>query len=319
MKRVQAVILDKDGTLVNGTRAVLRAPHFMRYLEQLSVPYIILSNTGTKTPVKVAQSVGQALGVPIPSTRVLTARSMMSEAVLQNAEGFSKIFELEDHDALGKLPFPEDALHISPSEACIAVYTDGKLDKYAETLTRIGAWLASGATLWMTSSDSTVTVCSSDGKRTYQQPGPGAILQTLKEMVRKSPCPGKARFPCKVFGKGGTSDEGVGKQAMRMLQDQGFHGSADQVWMIGDRFDTDVKIGRCNGWSTCLVETGCHTEADANSFPQYRTNFVASDVMDVCGIKEHWLERVQEWLHSLFLLGIPRRIQSAPDLTLLGS
>ena len=65
---------------------------------------------------------------------------------------------------------------------------------------------------------------------------------------------------------------------MAMLRAQGYDGDRAHVLMVGDRIDTDVRIGRRNGWSTCLVESGCHTEADLATFPGTSTDLVAKDV-----------------------------------------
>lgn len=63
-----------------------------------------------------------------------------------------------------------------------------------------------------------------------------------------------------------------------MLREQGFNGNDHDVIIVGDRFDTDVRAGAQNGWSTCLVESGCHTLGDRRAFPTDVTDYVAENV-----------------------------------------
>ena len=41
-----------------------------------------------------------------------------------------------------------------------------------------------------------------------------------------------------------------------MLREQGHSGNLDEVMIIGDRFDTDIRAGLSVGIQTCLVLTG---------------------------------------------------------------
>ena len=66
---------------------------------------------------------------------------------------------------------------------------------------------------------------------------------------------------------------------MARLAQQGFAGSPRAVVMVGDRIDTDARGAR-HGWTTCLVETGCHTAADR--FPE-SADLVAADLRALVG------------------------------------
>ena len=131
-----------------------------------------------------------------------------------------------------------------------------------------------------------------------------------------------------------------------MLRAQGFAGAPCDVVMVGDRFDTDVRAGVRHGWSTCLVESGCHTlAAHAALFPADVASSVAASVAELARQRDPTLAEavgdlvrealrraprsafVADWiggklrtvgraLDETLRLGDvpPRRIRSLPDL-----
>tara|TARA_B110001450_G_C17341356_1_gene367644 strand:- start:9 stop:386 length:378 start_codon:yes stop_codon:yes gene_type:complete len=122
---------------------------------------------------------------------------------------------------------------------------------------------------------------------------------------------------------------------MSRLRMQGFEGAAREVTMVGDRLDTDVRTGRNNGWSTCLVETGCHRERDTPQFPEDVADMIASNVQDLTHSRPNTVREVisdlmrdvvhyaphgrpvAEWIAQRMLrrtnVGLTRRIHSNPQ------
>ena len=102
-------------------------------------------------------------------------------------------------------------------------------------------------------------------------------------------------------GKGGN----VGAQymmqtAIGMLQAQGHSGNLDEIMMVGDRFDTDVRGGLSVGISTCLVLTGCHNMSCEKFYRADPTAFYADSVETLtpreAGPRAEEAERTQEQL-----------------------
>ena len=52
------------------------------------------------------------------------------------------------------------------------------------------------------------------------------------------------------------------------------------VWMVGDRLDSDVALGRSNGWTTILVLTGATSESDAVD-AEPRPDHIVASIADV--------------------------------------
>jgi len=111
----------------------------------------------------------------------------------------------------------------------------------------------------------------------FPLPGPGMFAAMMHKLMYPH---GKSSVAC--AGKGGNKGgKYMMEQARRMLMEQGHSGSPDEIMMVGDRFDTDVRAGLSAKFLTCLVTSGCHG-VEAQQY--YRTNpahFHASGVGDL--------------------------------------
>lgn len=268
-----AYVFDKDGTLVTDGEAVEGARTFLQELHDDGTPYAILSNTGELDGERATRKLSATLGIEIPAGRVCTARDHMRETLLRQPSPFARIYTV----GCGVDDWPPLRYHDAPpddaSDVCVAVFSDGYLPEFCLAVMAIGAWVTRGAHLWVTSSDESVATRASDG-RAVLRPGPGAIVQAVRCVV---PRPMRR---VRTFGKGGD-DPTLAESVLEVLHRQGFRGSPRDVLMVGDRFDTDVRAGRRCGWSTCLVESGCHTLEDARMYPADVADTVASSIGDL--------------------------------------
>ena len=269
-----AVVLDKDGTLLNGSVPIPGATELLSRLKADGTPFVILSNTGMASGADATRALSTLLGVELPDGCVCTARDHL-EAMLLEADGFDRVIRLcdegrEERPSSSSCSIPEVDGAAAP-RVCIALFSDGAIPDFCETASRVAAWVRHGAHLWCTSSDTSLGTLQSGGLR----PGPGVFLYAVRSLVSDS-----SRI--RVVGKGGNDDRGFADCAMRALRAQGYRGTNRRVMVVGDRFDTDVRIGRCYGWSTCLVESGCHThDMHATLFPSDVADAVASSVRDL--------------------------------------
>jgi ribonucleotide monophosphatase NagD (HAD superfamily) len=329
-----AYVLDKDGTLVHHDEAIDGARALLQRFEDEGTPYVVLSNTGEKSAAQVAAALSATIGAPIAEARVRTARQALEE-VLARTDAFD-VVRVVGVPPPGYAPF--DAREAPPADAtraCVALFSDGAIDDYAATATAVGTWLAAGAQLWATSADGSVAARDPRTKAIVRRPGPGAFLGVVRAVAEDA--------QIVVFGK--ESDPSAGTATMAKLRAQGFKGAPRDVMMVGDRFDTDVRAGVRHGWSTCLVESGCHTEAHAALFPSDVASRVAASVAELARQRDPTLaetvgdlvretlrqvprsSHVAEWIGTrlrragraiddALLIGDrpPRRIRSLPDL-----
>ena len=116
---------------------------------------------------------------------------------------------------------------------------------------------------------------------TFPSPGPGMYVEMLKKsMPPAAHLSSGVRTFCS--GKGGN----VGRKymvdkAIEMLVSQGHSGERDQIMIVGDRFDTDVRAGVLAGIKSCLLESGAHTLAMADEFP---TDLPSWTLQDIAGM-----------------------------------
>lgn len=268
-----AFVLDKDGTLVHHGEAIPGAADFITRLDSLHLPYVIMSNTGERDNRQVAEDLGGTLGVRILPSRIHTAKECLTD-VLASAS-FDKIFTIGRHDLPGCGALPSiDSLKDLPgsSKICLALFSDGLLEDFCQTLTVAAHLLLHmGATLYATSADATITRSLPCGTR-VSRPGPGVFVASLRTM-------GVPEERIRILGKG--HDPSMATRAMHMLREQGYTGPAQGIVVVGDRFDTDVRAGGFHGWSTCLVESGCHTIEQQPLYPSDVADAVAASVRDL--------------------------------------
>lgn len=300
-----AFVLDKDGTLVNGGVAVEGATETIHYLNRTNTPYLILSNTGERTNDEVAGDLSSLLGVVVPTDRVLTARTHMIEEMQYSTR---RVRTIGRHDARWQPFLNGEEIPDCCKDVCLAIFSDGDVSDYVETITRAALWIKRGAEVIASSCDSTLTTVRDGVVQT--RPGPGVFLNALSTVS-------DILVPHHVFGKPSTS---IGSCVMSLLKRQGFSGSSRRVLMVGDRLDTDVRLGNTHRWSTCLVESGCHVHSEhAPQFPKDQACSIAHNLRDV--IQHH--QSLEKWdafvtdvvSHQIprIRLGLPpRRIRSVP-------
>ena len=354
-----AYVLDKDGTLLNQHRPIEGASEFLSHLKSHNIPFVILTNTGEKTPAQVVSSLTKVLGLPehaVEEGHIITAR----QVVLQKAHEstcFHRMFVLgkiedDDYELFDwRRTVPKDA-----SGMCLLFLSDGMIDNFVRVAECVGKWIRNGACLWASSADDSISTASG-----AKRPGPGAFLASVRCLLSSD----ESLSRIHIFGKGGNHTTEMSEQVMQRLREQGFQGTPRQVLAVGDRFDCDVSFGKTAGWSTCLVETGCHQLADAARFRKLVADRVATSVGDLMYLedesrpdtsaprsllaqvirtahcvatcieeetrqwRQEWLETLLDRLHGLVerldqsardtMTGPPQRVQSCPDLTELPS
>jgi len=104
-------------------------------------------------------------------------------------------------------------------------------------------------------------------------PGPGMFVNLLKTSMLE-----QAR--CYCCGKGGNAGRRyMMDRAIQMLIEQGHSGKRDEIMIVGDRFDTDIRAGTFAGIKSCLLESGAHTLDNADQFPTDIPSFAADSII----------------------------------------
>lgn len=262
------------------------AKESLEYLIKCEIPFLILSNTGEKTSEEMLQKLEATLDIKIAPCHVLTSRDCMCDALRGKNFTSVKFLSRRDLSLPVDFPFQERFECIPPREdetqTAIALFSDGFLENYIETIQYVALYLIQGATLYCTSSDLTISNCINGVE--IDEAGPGLIIHNLRQLLRNKH-PNVLKNIC-ILGKGGTQNDLV-EQAFRMLKIQGFEGDFNSISFVGDRYDTDIRSGCIFGAKTVLVETGCHKSSNQHEFPEDIADYVASSLSEIIKCHEN--------------------------------
>jgi len=170
-----------------------------------------------------------------------------------------------------------------PPRCAVVFFHDGEVAGWSdELLTSMTILLHFGADFIYTAEDPVnPSIDSRYPGMTFPMPGPGMFVEMLKKSM---PPAAHTASGVRTFcsGKGGN----VGRKfmidrAIEMLRSQGHSGDREQIMIVGDRFDTDVRAGVLAGIKSCLLESGAHTLEMADEFP---TDLPSWTLQDIAGM-----------------------------------
>ena len=221
------VVLDLDGCLYVGREPVPGTAEALWEMRRRGFQIVLATNNSTRTPEAVAGRVGEITGFPVSPDLVVTsgmaAGSMLSpedQPVLVVGEAGLRL----TLEAAG-LRLTEDAAEA----ATVVVGLDRRFDY--ERLTKAMQAVLLGSRLVATNEDPTFPT---DG---VPVPGAGAIVAAVE-------------------GGSGAAAEYAGKPHPPMRRVISHRLGPGPTWVVGDRPETDLALGKAEGWTTVLVLTG---------------------------------------------------------------
>jgi len=286
-----AYVLDKDGTLVTEGRAVPGAAALLAHVAERRLPCVVLSNTGERSGAAAGRDLVRLLEGCVAVPPVLTAHDHL-EALLLACDTAATAIRTVGRGApahSGWIPLAEHRPASTGPHVIVACFSDGCIDEFHAHVTAAAHLVQQGAQLWMTSADGSLV--AADGTR---RPGPGVFLAAVEMTLGRTLREDQLR----VVGKGGA--QGSFEAAARAcLMAQGFCGDPHEVVMVGDRFDTDIRTGVRQGWTTCLVESGCHRlDQHGKLYPADVADMVAQSVGDLAA-KQHAAGDIRDFVRDL--------------------
>jgi 4-nitrophenyl phosphatase len=254
---IKSLIIDLDGVLYRGSKAIAGADEFVAFLQRERIPFLLLTNNSTCTPGQYVTKLAQ-MGISVKEGDILTSAQATALYLEKIAPPGAKVY-----------PIGEEGLQVALQEKgytfaergadFVVVGMDRQLTyeklKIATLLIRGGAKFIG--------SNPDKTFPSEEGII----PGNGAILAALEAATGVAPFvvgkPEPAIFDLAL------ARMGVGKE-----------GAA----VVGDRLDTDVLGGRRAGLSTILVLSG------ATSWQELENSSIQPDLVfeDVRQLYEVW-------------------------------
>ena len=225
-------LLDMDGVLYHGRRAVPGAADFIRRVNAAGTPYLCITNHACYSPRALARRLA-GMGIAVPASRILT--SGLATAAWLRGQGARRVF------AIGERPF-QAALAAAGIEADSArpTHVVVALDRRVtyERLATAARHILRGAVFVGTNPDPSYP--------TEAGPAPecGFYLAALERMTGRAPI---------IIGKPAPHLFRIGADTLGL--------PPARLTMVGDRLDTDIRGAQRLGIRAVLVLSGSTTSA----------------------------------------------------------
>ncbi len=257
-KRYKAYIFDQDGTLYLGDQVLPGAAETIAELRASGSRTIFLSNNPTKTRAQYAEKL-TGLGIPTGIEDVVNSSFVMVQWLLSNAPE-SRLFVIGEAALMGELKAAGFVLTEIAEEIDIVIASFDRTFTYRKLQIAYDA-IKQGARFMATNPDRFCPTPSGG------EPDCAAIIAAVEA------CTG---VPCEpVVGKPSPI---MVNTIMDILQLP----PSDCI-MVGDRLETDIRMGVEAGMDTCLVLTGDATRA-ALAASGLNPTYVLEEIRDLLDV-----------------------------------
>lgn len=240
-KHYDGYFIDLDGTIYQGTTQFPSGKRFIERLKQTDADYLFVTNNSTKTPDDVARNLTENHDIPTTPDRIYTSAMAIADYLtdLPDVKRILVIGEIGLQEALLAKGF--ELVDEAPADA-VAIGLDRHITY--EKLAQATLAIQQGAHFIATNIDTNLP--SERG----MLPGAGALIAALQTATHKTPI---------IVGKPETL---IMQGALTRTKL-----TADQVIMVGDYYQTDIKAGLNAGIDTLLVYSGVSTKAEVQAKP----------------------------------------------------
>jgi len=236
------IIFDMDGVIYRGNRPIEGAREVIEYLKDNGIPFVFLTNNSTRTPRMYREKL-LSMGIDVPEGRIVTSGLATRLYMARHMEP-GKIF------VIGGKGLHEEMENLGWGKVCIEECREGRWREVEHVVVGLDPGLTyeklkygtlairNGASFIGTNPDTTYP--AEEGL----YPGAGAIIASLRASTEREPL---------IIGK---PNEPVYEVVREKL------GEVDEIWMVGDRLDTDVAFAKRFGMKAIMVLTGVSTLED---------------------------------------------------------
>lgn len=245
-------LIDMDGVIYRGSEAIPGAADFVGYLQQEGIPYLFLTNNSAYTPLDVVVKL-RKFGIETSVEHVYTSALATAEFV-HRQKPHGTAYVIGEGGLLTALH--EVGYAISREAPDYVIVGEGRVPTF-EMMEIAHRLIEGGAGLISTNAD---TWCPTDAG---PRPGCGAIVAMLEAATgRKAYHVGK---PNPFMMRAARKRIGL---------------STDEVIMIGDTMETDIRGATDLGFRSILVLSGSTSIDSLRSYP-YRPTLVVNSVAEL--------------------------------------
>jgi 5'-nucleotidase len=252
MHKLKNYMTDMDGVLIKGKTMIPGADRFIARLQELDIPYLVLTNNPMYTPRDLSHRL-ETIGLNVPQEHIFTS-AMATAYFLDSQRPDGTAYVIGDSGLT-------EAVHsvgyvITDTNPDYVVLGETTAYNY-EMLTTAIRMIDQGARFVATNPDP-----SGPAERGLV-PACGAVAALIEKATGKAP----------FF---------VGKPNPLMMRTAlnylGVH--SEETMMIGDRMDTDIVAGVESGMRTTLVLSGVTKVDEIENYP-YRPGQVLQSIADL--------------------------------------
>jgi NagD protein len=241
-------LIDMDGVIYRGSEAIPGAADFINYLQDTDTPYLFLTNNSAYTPLDVAVKL-RKFDIHTTVDHVYTSALATAEFV-HRQKPHGTAFVIGEGGLLNALNDVNYA--ITKEHPDYVIVGEGRVLNF-ELVEQAHRCIAEGASLLSTNADAW---CPTDSG---PRPGCGAIVALLEAAT-------------------GRTAYHVGKPNPFMMRAarKRIDLSTDEVIMIGDTMETDIRGATDLGFRSILVLTGSTSMEELKRYPFRPTRVVDS-------------------------------------------
>jgi glycerol 3-phosphatase-2 len=246
------VMLDLDGVVYVGDRAVPGVPEALDRLRRSGTHVAFVTNNASRPPERVADRL-RRLGVAAEPHDVVTSAQAAARLVLDRFGAGAGVWMLGGEGL--EVALREQGLRIvsDPAKASVVVSGYGP-DVRWRAIMRAAVLVRDGLPYIASNTDRTIP--TEDG----EAPGHGVLVRTIADFAGVDPLV-------------------AGKPARPLLEETVRRVGGERPLMVGDRLDTDIEGARMLGCASLLVLTGVSGLADLVAAPtELRPTYVAPDL-----------------------------------------
>lgn len=238
--RYKGYLVDLDGTIYLGNQPIAAGKRFVEHLQEKEIPFLFVTNNTTKSPEVVQKRLADEFDIHVEKERVYTASLATIDYMKDDAKG-NKVYVIGEAGLID-LILTAGFIWDEKNPDYVVVGLDSQVNY--EKLTIATLAIQKGAKFIGTNSDKNLPT------ERGLVPGAGALISLLETATQTQPTyVGK---PEVVIMEKALDRIGLSK---------------NEVLMVGDNYETDIRSGINNGIDTLLVLSGFTPKKAVDSLP----------------------------------------------------
>lgn len=242
--KYKGYLIDLDGTIYRGAEPIPAGKRFVEELQKRELPFLFVTNNTTRSPETVAKRLADEFEIHVPATTIYTASLATIDFMKADNKG-KKVYVIGEgglSDLILAAGFTWDEL--TPDYVVVGLDNDVTYEKFVTATLAI----QKGATFIGTNPDKNIPT------ERGLLPGAGALISFIETATQTKP----------IF---------IGKPEAIIMDKAVEHIALtkEEVIMVGDNYETDIRSGLNNGIDTLLVLSGFTQKEDVPQLPEAPT------------------------------------------------